>query len=92
MAPTIDDSKVYDVKLGTEDVKAIQRLYGLKTRKPLTTLRPTLSRPAVSTTQKPNLWDRLLPSLGFGDPDRNNEVCFLQVVLVIDDVINFSDW
>ena len=92
MAPTIDDSQVYDVKLGTEDVKAIQRLYGLKTRKPLTTQRPPLSRPTILTTQKPNLWDRLLPSLGFGDPDRNNEVCFLQVVLVMDDVINFSDW
>lgn len=33
MFPTIDDHKVYDVKLGSEDIKAIQRLYGPRTKK-----------------------------------------------------------
>ena len=30
---TIDDHKVYDVKLGSEDIKAIQRLYGPRTKR-----------------------------------------------------------
>jgi len=33
MFPTIDDHKVYDVKLGSEDIKAIQRLYGPRTKR-----------------------------------------------------------
>ena len=28
MFPTIDDLKVYDVRLASEDIKAIQKLYG----------------------------------------------------------------
>ena len=28
MFPTIDDHKVYDVRLSAEDVRAIQKLYG----------------------------------------------------------------
>ena len=74
MAPTIDDTRVYDVKLGAEDVKAIQGLYGLKTKEPLTTLRHQHSQVTTKTTQKPSLWNRLLPSLGFGEDDRDNKV------------------
>ena len=33
MFPTIDDLKVYDVRLSSEDVKAIQKLYGASTKK-----------------------------------------------------------
>ena len=33
MFPTIDDHKVYDVKLGQGDMQAIQQLYGPRTRK-----------------------------------------------------------
>ena len=33
MFPTIDDRKVYDVRLASEDIKAIQKLYGRKTKK-----------------------------------------------------------
>ena len=33
MFPTIDDRKVYDVRLAPEDIKAIQKLYGRNTRK-----------------------------------------------------------
>ena len=32
MFPTIDDRKVYDVRLASEDVKAIQKLYGRNTK------------------------------------------------------------
>ena len=32
MFPTIDDRKVYDVRLASEDIKAIQKLYGRNTR------------------------------------------------------------
>ena len=32
MFPTIDDRKVYDVRLGSEDIKAIQKLYGPNTK------------------------------------------------------------
>ena len=32
MFPTIDDRKVYDVQLASEDIKAIQKLYGRNTR------------------------------------------------------------
>ena len=38
MAPIMEDRRVSDTGLGAEDVKVIQRLYGLKTRKSLTTL------------------------------------------------------
>ena len=39
MFPTIDDHKVYDVKLAAADIKAIQKLYGPPTRnRTLTTL------------------------------------------------------
>ena len=74
MAPTIDDTRVYDVRLGAEDVKAIQRLYGLKTRKSPATLRPSIPRSTTTTTQKPHLWDRLLPTFGLSGPDLTNEV------------------
>ena len=33
MFPTIDDRKVYDVQLASEDIKAIQRLYGPRTKR-----------------------------------------------------------
>ena len=77
MAPTIDDTRVYNVKLGAEDIEAIQRLYGLKTSKtskPLTTLRPFFTTHKTTSKRKPGLWDRLLPSSGFGEPDNDNEV------------------
>ena len=32
MFPTIDDHKVYDVRLASEDIKAIQKLYGRNTK------------------------------------------------------------
>ena len=32
MFPTIDDRKVYDVRLASEDIKAIQKLYGRNTK------------------------------------------------------------
>jgi len=76
MAPTIDDTRVYNVKLGAEDIEAIQRLYGLKTSKtskPLTTLRPFFTTHKTTSKRKPGLWDRLLPSSGFGEPDNDNE-------------------
>jgi hypothetical protein len=74
MAPTIDDTRVYDVKLGSEDVKAIQGLYGLKTKEPLTNKRPQHSQVTTTTPQKPSLWNRLLPSLGFGEHDSDSKV------------------
>ena len=33
MFPTIDDHKLYDVKLGQGDIQAIQKLYGPRTKK-----------------------------------------------------------
>ena len=75
MAPTIDDTRVYDVKLGAKDVKAIQGLYGLKTKEPLTTQRPQNSQVTTTTKQKPSIWNRLLPSLGFGEHDSESKVC-----------------
>ena len=74
MAPTIDDTRVYDVKLGAEDVKAIQGLYGLKTKKPFTTQRPPYLQVTTTKTQKPSLWNRLLPSIGFGEHDNDKKV------------------
>ena len=74
MAPTIDDSQVYDVRLGAEDIKAIQRLYGLKTKKPPTTPIPEAPR---QTTRKPPIWDRILPSF------IANEVLWLAVLVMI---------
>ena len=74
MAPTIDDTRVYDVKLGAEDVKAIQGLYGLKTKEPLTTKRPPHPQVTTTPTRKPSLWNRLLPSLGFGEHESFSKV------------------
>ena len=73
MAPTIDDTRVYDVKLGAKDVKAIQGLYGLKTKQPLTTQRHQDSQASTTTTAKPSLWNRLLPS-GVGEHDSDSKV------------------
>ena len=77
MAPTIDDTRVNDVKLGAEDVKAIQGLYGLKTKEPLTTQKPPHSQVTTTTTQKHSLWNRLLPSLGLGEHARDRKVSFI---------------
>ena len=73
MAPTIDDTRVYDVKLGAEDVKAIQGLYGPKT-KPVTTQIPPYSQLTTTTTKKPTHYNRMLPSLGFGAHDSDSKV------------------
>ena len=43
MFPTIDDHQVYDVKLARADIKAIQRLYGPRTKK--STLTTSASKP-----------------------------------------------
>jgi len=58
MSPALDKRSVVGVaKLGQEDVAAIQRLYGINTRKPLPTIKPSLS----TTQQKHSLWDKSLP-------------------------------
>ena len=74
MAPTIDDSQVYDVRLSAEDIKAIQRLYGLKTKKPPTTPIPEAPR---HTTHKPIIWGRILPSYSLDQSGPDNEVLWL---------------
>ena len=80
MAPTIDDRRIYDVKLSPADVKAIQRLYGLKTGGPsVSTTAPTTSSNMMSTSL-PGFWDRLLPRM----PDRDNEVETQAVMWLMD--------
>ena len=43
MFPTIDDHKLYDVKLATADIKAIQKLYGPRTKNTTITKLTSLS-------------------------------------------------
>ena len=45
MFPTIDDHQVYDVKLARADIKAIQRLYGPRTKKSTLTTSSSASKP-----------------------------------------------
>ena len=68
MAPTISDAEVYDVKLGEEDIKAVQRLYGLKTKQSPARPRPriplTTPRPSAATTLSTSYLRRtFVPSL-----------------------------
>ena len=51
MFPTIDDHKVYDVKLGSEDIKAIQRLYGPRTNKRVSATTSSPERNSIFTQQ-----------------------------------------
>jgi len=64
MFPTIDDHQVYDVKLARADIKAIQRLYGPRTKKSTLTTSSSASKPEKnkSTTEKTfKLWEHFLP-------------------------------
>ena len=74
MAPLMDSQKNNDVKLTAADVKAIQRLYGIKTRGSLVTTATSSSNVMLG------LGDRLLPRM----PDRNNEVETWAVVLLME--------
>ena len=47
MFPTIDDHKVYDVKLGSADITAIQRLYGPRTKRKVSAATPSPERNSI---------------------------------------------
>jgi len=73
MFPTIDDHKVYDVKLAAADIKAIQKLYGPPTRnRTLTTLNTE-----STTARNFKLWEHFIPNTDATTekPKKQTSVC-----------------